>query len=345
MDTSATTPPTADRAQSTGRDLTPTSVPWAAVATFAVLACGLAWLVQLPLWLSGDGLRSPLFLPLTAVMMFTPTVASLVVMRFMLRPAHPSRYLGLTGVSIKRTIIVGLLATVGWLCLGFAAMLAADVVGVISVDWSNPTLALPVDQLPDDLTEQALILVTFAALPANVVIASIPAFGEELGWRGFLTTALAPLGFTKAALLSGVLWGIWHAPIILLGYNFARPGLDGLLLMCGFTISVGVLLQWARYYTRGVWAAAIGHGALNASATLPLIWIPQGSDLAFSSILGIPGWIAIAALAAIMVAAGLFSHRLPQPLILAPTPKSQTTAGTTSHPFASELNADEANNQ
>ncbi|MFV0426474.1 MAG: lysostaphin resistance A-like protein [Beutenbergiaceae bacterium] len=345
MDTSAATGPTPDRAQRSSRDVTPTAVPWSAVAVFAVLACGLAWLVQLPIWLTGDGLGSPLFLPLTAAMMFTPTAASGLVMRFMLRPAHPSRYLGLTGASVKRTIVIGALATAGWLFLGFAAMVAADVVGVISIDWSSPSLALPTDQLPEGLTDQVLILVTFVALPVNVVATSIPAFGEELGWRGFLTTALAPLGFAKAALLSGILWGIWHAPVILLGYNFARPGIDGLLLMCGFTICVGVLLQWARYYTRGVWAAAIGHGALNASAALPLIWLPQGSDAAFSSILGIPGWIAIAVLVAIMVAAGLFSYRLPQPLVVAPTPTSPPTLGAASHPFAARPNTSEPNSQ
>lgn len=47
----------------TSADPAPNRVPWGAVALFYALACGLAWLIQLPIWL-GDGLASPMFYPL-----------------------------------------------------------------------------------------------------------------------------------------------------------------------------------------------------------------------------------------------------------------------------------------
>lgn len=61
------------------------------VVGFTAIACGLAWLIISPLWLSGQGLRHPLALPLMAGMMFAPTVAALLVTRFVSRPAEGLR--------------------------------------------------------------------------------------------------------------------------------------------------------------------------------------------------------------------------------------------------------------
>lgn len=323
MDTTTSLPP-ATEATPTPRpalpaDLTPTAVPWRAVAVYAVLACALAWLVQLPIWLSGEGLSSPLFLPLTAIMMLTPAIAALIVTFTMIRPANKARYLGLTPFPKLRSILLMVGWPLIWLGIGFAAFGLAVALGWATPDW---TLSEVTPILPEMTAEQA-VLATFVALPVNVVLSSVPAFGEELGWRGFLTTALAPLGFWRSALVSGLIWGIWHAPIVLLGYNFARPGLDGLLLMCGFTFAVGVLLQWSRYWTRNVWVAAVGHGALNASAPLTLTWLSSSSDSAIATILGMPGWIAMGVLVAAMAAVGLFGRRLPRPLVPAPQPRPE----------------------
>src|SRR5690349_7179351 len=76
-----TAAPTAAGASAEPDDV-PSRVDWAAVAVFAVTACGLAWLVALPLWLRGQGMADPLLPLIAAAMMFTPavgTVAALVV--------------------------------------------------------------------------------------------------------------------------------------------------------------------------------------------------------------------------------------------------------------------------
>ncbi|MFP3468132.1 CPBP family intramembrane glutamate endopeptidase, partial [Leifsonia sp. SIMBA_070] len=63
---------------------------------FVVVACVLAWLVALPLWL-GDGLAEPMSVFLLPVMMFTPAIAVLVVTFAMRVPARGqrARFLGL----------------------------------------------------------------------------------------------------------------------------------------------------------------------------------------------------------------------------------------------------------
>ncbi|MGO1746866.1 MAG: CPBP family intramembrane glutamic endopeptidase, partial [Microbacterium gubbeenense] len=104
----------------------------------------------------------------------------------------------------------------------------------------------------------------------------------------------------------GVVWGLWHAPIILLGYNFNRTDLLGVVYMVVFCLVVGVLLQWSRYFTRSVWPAAVGHGALNATFTYPLFWATPDFDALTGSALGAPGWILMGAVIVILIACRAF---------------------------------------
>jgi membrane protease YdiL (CAAX protease family) len=119
------------------------------------------------------------------------------------------------------------------------------------------------------------------------------ALGEELGWRGFLLPRLMPLGQWKAILISGAIWGFWHAPTTLLhGYNFPQhPYLGVLVMIIGCTL-LGVILSWLYLQTRSPWVAALGHGAVNSAPGLALYFLKPGFDTALAgSILGLAGWI------------------------------------------------------
>ncbi|WP_156761649.1 CPBP family intramembrane glutamic endopeptidase [Microbacterium karelineae] len=283
----------------------PTRVPWGSVAVFLAIAYALGWAVSLPLWL-GDGLASPLFQVFAVALMATPTIGALIVTFATVPKGARARYLGLLPFRpIGRKILLFLLWPAVFLAIAFGAMLLADALGWAEIDRSLATLTAQLDTI--GMTDVELFLVTqFLALPLGVVMSSVAAFGEELGWRGYLTTALAPLGFWPSALLIGVVWGLWHAPIILLGYNFGRTDALGLVWMCVFTIIVGVLLQWSRYFTRSVWPAAIGHGALNATFAYPLFWATPDMDPLLGSAVGLPGWILMAVLILILLAARAF---------------------------------------
>lgn len=102
-------------------------------------------------------------------------------------------------------------------------------------------------------------------------------FGEEFGWRGYLLPKLEVIGKRKALLLSSAIWGVWHWPVILMGYNY---GLDywgypwlGLLTMVWFTISIGVFFGWMSQKANNVWPAVVAHGALNGIASLGLLFV------------------------------------------------------------------------
>ena len=146
-------------------------------------------------------------------------------------------------------------------------------------------------QLP--ISPGLLVLVQVGqALIFGPLINIIFTMGEELGWRGFLLPKLLPLGQWKALLVSGAIWGIWHAPAIAQGHNYPDHPILGILLMIVFCILLGIIIGWMYLNTRSPWVAALAHGSINAWAGLPFLFLKPGFDTALGGALtSIPGWI------------------------------------------------------
>ncbi len=128
---------------------------------------------------------------------------------------------------------------------------------------------------------------------AGITINAIAGFGEELGWRGFLQRELGYLGFWKSSILIGLIWGIWHAPIILQGHNYPEHPQAGVLMMIIFTLLLSPIFSYIRLKAKSVIAAAVIHGSLNATVGLPLMVIKGGNDL-IVGVTGLAGFIALA---------------------------------------------------
>lgn len=157
-----------------------------------------------------------------------------------------------------------------------------------------------------DATDQALLVViltqTAMAILIGPVINIIPTLGEELGWRAFLLPRLTKrMSARRAVLLSGLVWGVWHAPMIALGHNF---GLDyagypylGIALMIAFCILFGAFESYITLKSRSVIPAAMAHSSLNAIAGLPVLFTLPGYNptigpLCMGLLSGIPVLIA-----------------------------------------------------
>jgi uncharacterized protein len=125
---------------------------------------------------------------------------------------------------------------------------------------------------------------------AGATINAVFAFGEELGWRGFLQRELASLGFWKASVTIGVIWRIWHAPLILLGHNYPPHPILGVALMTAFCVLASPLLAWITLKARSVVAAAVAHGTLNGTAAVSFAFLTVGHEL----VLGITGAVGMA---------------------------------------------------
>ncbi|MGB3955323.1 MAG: CPBP family intramembrane glutamic endopeptidase [Brooklawnia sp.] len=276
---------------------------WRGIAVFCLIAYALAWLVALPLWL-GDGLASPFFLPCSVAMMFTPTVASVVVVRFMeRRPVLATLGIKPAG-SAARLLIWLLIAIVAVFAVVVLGLLSSAALGTYSFDLANMSafrllleqqleaVGSSADDLPMPI--RVMWLLQFVNLAAASLMNTLPAAGEEIGWRGFLFPRLRDrLGATGAVLASGVIWGAWHAPLILLGYNYPSNPRMGVLMMCVSCIGLGALLAWVSQRGASVWPAALGHGAFNAMMSGTIILFGDASvsvDTMSATLMGWGGW-------------------------------------------------------
>ena len=100
----------------------------------------------------------------------------------------------------------------------------------------------------------------------GVAFGTLRALAEEIGWRGYLLPQLLPLGQTRALLLSGMLQGIWHLPLILLTPFYHPDGNRWIVsLLFVLTISVaGVFFGYLRLTSKSIWPGALAHSAFNS---------------------------------------------------------------------------------
>ncbi|MGC1482216.1 MAG: type II CAAX endopeptidase family protein [Candidatus Acidiferrum sp.] len=91
------------------------------------------------------------------------------------------------------------------------------------------------------------------------------ALGEEIGWRGFLVPELAKTtSFTTTSLISGIVWSLWHYPILIFGdYNAGTPTWYGLACFTVMVISLSFIFAWMRLKSGSLWTGAILHGSHN----------------------------------------------------------------------------------
>jgi membrane protease YdiL (CAAX protease family) len=225
-------------------------VIWRDVVVFVALAYGIAWAIWAPLTPKiadalADG-RAPAGFKATGAVvigMFAPALAALIMRLFVSRE--------------------GLRHSVGprprlWLCvaaIGIPMLFVFMIIGVV-VAWRGMDAATP---------GVSLVVLLPALLVVGVPVGAVLAFGEEFGWRGYLLPKLLPLGEFKAALLVGLIWGLWHLPVLLVGLNY--PGERLVELIQVFLLAV-VLLSWlhTRFFIASggsVVVTALLHGSLN----------------------------------------------------------------------------------
>lgn len=147
-------------------------------------------------------------------------------------------------------------------------------------------------------------LALVSGLIAGITINAVAGFGEELGWRGFLQKEFGHLSFWKSSAIIGLIWGIWHAPIVLQGHNYPQHPVEGVFMMIIFCLLFAPIFSYIRLKSKSVIAAAIMHGALNATAGLAIIMVKGGNDL----MIGVTGAAGFCVLLIINFWIFLFAH-------------------------------------
>ena len=177
----------------------------------------------------------------------------------------------------------------GWLLI---PILALAIMGASALmpgeSWSpdNETVAAAMKQIPGNMGTWGYIGITLiSGLLAGMTINAVFAFGEEIGWRGYLVELFKGQGFIRTSVVTGAIWGLWHAPLILNGHNYPQHPVAGVFMMVLMCILFTPILLYFRQKSGSVIVAAIMHGTFNGVVGLSNIFVLPFNDL----LVGAPG--------------------------------------------------------
>jgi len=99
-------------------------------------------------------------------------------------------------------------------------------------------------------------------------------------------------GWHQMNWMTGIVWGLWHAPIIFLGHNYPGHPYLGSLMMVVLAIPMSYLFAYARKKSQSVYAPAILHGAFNGFAPALALFV-MGNHPLLGGIVGLMGALSI----------------------------------------------------
>ena len=269
---------------------------------FVGLTFLVSWLMVLLFFAFGGKWNTPASIAMAVCYMFVPMIIAIIVQKLIYKEPV-KKPLGIS-FKLNRWFLVA------WL---LPAIIAVVTIGVSllfpGVDFTlEPESSrifeqfrstLPAERvqglenLTSSLPFHPFWFALLTGLVAGITINAIAGFGEELGWRGFLQREFGHMGFWKSSVIIGVIWGVWHTPIILQGHNYPQHPLAGVLMMIVLCILFAPIFSYVRFKAKSVVAAAIIHGSLNATAGLSLMVVKGGNDLSVG-VTGLAGFIVLA---------------------------------------------------
>lgn len=246
---------------------------------FIALAIVIAWILFCMIPLCGLRYGSGLSTLILMAAMFAPAMSSILT-RLITKEGFQTMYLR---PHFKGHIKVYLLIYFG----PTALLLLSGVVYFLFFPGSfDPQLTVLKEMIASRGTagfsaEQLLLISLLQVILIGPVINIIPTMGEELGWRGYLLPKLRELYSDRSALIiTGVIWGLWHTPVIVMGHNYGVHYLGypwlGILAMIVFCVVLGVIEGYVSMQLQSAVPAAMIHSTVNAGAGLPILMANAG---------------------------------------------------------------------
>ena len=253
------------------------------IIIFLCFAFGIAWLAGLVIYLTGGLTNSPQILPgvtLALVLMATVYMGAPALGNILTRALTHENW---KDVGLRPNFRKGWpYWLLGWFLPAVMTIVGAIIFFAIFPQYYDSSLTYIKQLVAGSPTFSTLSpwLVVLFQLGSGVLLApllnSLATFGEEFGWRAYLLPKLMPLGGRKAMLWIGLIWGVWHWPVIFMGYEygFSYPGYPwvGPLLFLWVAFGLGVFLGWLYLRGKSVWPAVIGHAAINGIASASVLF-------------------------------------------------------------------------
>ena len=261
------------------------------IVIYVALAYGLAWALWFAVvypMVNGGGLGTSMQLAIAAGM-FAPAIAAALT-RLITEEGFKGAWI--RPRAFKKTWRYYVLAWFGPLVLGLAGAALYFLINPADFDPSMSYViqatreqaeAMGVEMNIDDEAIRLTQIASLATLVIAPAINAVTCFGEEWGWRGYLLPHLLErFSLPVTLLVSGIIWGIWHAPITVLGHNYglgyAGYPFTGIAAMCLFCIVLGVFMSYITLRTGSCLPAVFAHGMVNGSAAAGIIFSATGGN-------------------------------------------------------------------
>lgn len=281
---------------------------------FLLITFGFAWLsaALIPILDYGYGSFASICI-VACLVMPAPALAAWIVQTRILK--LPFAELGVTWKNANKPqlsllpiwLFIFLLANFGWIYL-LGNLTGMDAFG--TVDFSYDGFILKLEEITEGKSDLSEIqfpatwiiftLIVFAGVLAGATFNLPFTLGEEIGWRGFLFKQLEHFNWIKRSLITGTIWGIWHAPLILLGHNYPEHPYWGIPMMILFCVALSFPFDIIRRNTQSVLGPAAFHGMINSTASAAMLFIQNG-DVLLGSIAGLSGVMSSFTLLGILV--------------------------------------------
>lgn len=291
------------------------------ITSFLLLAFGSTWAIAGIGAYAGIRATSGLsYMFLAAACMLMPALAAIVQQRLIDRAPWSGLGLSFRGMDLKALVLTALFG-VSIIPAALAVLyVLGDICGLVAFGHVSVTSERMLASLTEmlQLSGKGAMAGTvgnaLAGVPAGVVlmlgllVAVVAActgnlpfmLGEELGWRGYLYQATAPWPAWKRVLFTGIIWGLWHAPLILMGHNYPEYPIAGIGMMVVFCTLLALLFDWSRTRVKAVWGPCLLHGIINGSAGLFALFAWEGHPLVASPV-GLGGFLVLAVLGVAVV--------------------------------------------
>jgi uncharacterized protein len=255
------------------------------ILAFLLITFGMTWSIWGVAWLLGFLNTSVSGQIVVAVGAFAPALATLIVRKWITRE-------GFADAGLRPNLVKKLPYYVFawlWPLVGVGVVIAvASALGIAPIK-----------------TDVAPLLIVSAL--AGALLATPLFFGEEFGWRGYLQLRIASGRPLRAAVVTGLIWGVYHYPVILVGFEGFENTLIGLIVFPVTTILLSIIFGWLRAKTGSVWVTCLAHSATNGvgGALLAYLYLGGGSFV-LTSYVGMLGWIPLGLLCLGLLVTGQF---------------------------------------